>query len=495
MARSVSDSFVSLPSSDVIIVGGGPAGCALAARLSEDAGCTVCLVEAGPDYGPRSAGRWPVELLDPTSIPESHDWRDGDGSLPWARVIGGCSAHNACAVTRGPAEDYDRWQTAGGPAWGWEALEPCMHRAREALGAVARETPDVGSWHAAVLDAAVEAGLPHLADHDDERVGVGVAPTNVVNGARNNAAFAYLDAARARPNLTVLGETLVDRVLLRDRDRATGVAVHGPDGKGTIHGGSIVLAAGAYGSPAVLLRSGIGPEAELRTHEIQPLHVLHGVGRGLADHCRAGIGFGLREEAAALLAADSDERAIMAQCIAKWASSRSDGPWDMHFLAIVPPDRATARITAGLIAPRSRGAVGLQSSDPARLPRVDHGFLSDEDGHDLAALAEGIAFMRAMGETNALSAVVTGEIDPGSGVDAAAHARAAVTTYYHPSGTCRLGPADDPNAVVGSDAALHGLENVRVADASIVPEPVRAGTHLTALAVAERVAELLRVKA
>jgi choline dehydrogenase-like flavoprotein len=370
-----------------------------------------------------------------------------------------------------------------------------MRRAREVLGAVARESPDVGSWHAAVLDAAVEAGLPHLPDLDAECVGVGVAPANVVDAARHNAAFAYLDAARARPNLAVMGETLVDRVLLGEGGQATGVAVRGPAGDGTIHGGSVVLAAGAYGSPALLLRSGIGPEAELRAHGIQPLHVLPGVGRGLADHCRAGIGFGLRDEAGAVLAADNGVRAIVAQCIAKWASSRSEGLWDMHFLAILPPNRASARITAGLTAPRSRGAVGLQSTDPAWLPRVDHGFLSDEGGHDLAALAEGIAFMRTMGQTNALSAVVTGEIDPGSDVDSAAHARATVTTYYHPTGTCRLGPADDPDAVVGPDAAVHGVEKVRVGDASIIPEPVRAGTHLTALAVAERVAELVRSEA
>lgn len=469
-----------MESFDAIVVGGGAAGCVLAARLSEDAGRTVCLIEAGPDYGPRSAGRWPRELLDPSAIPESHDWYDEDGSLPWARVVGGCSAHNACAVTQGAASEYDAW----GPGWSWATLAPCLARARDALGARARAGPDVGTWHAAVLEAAIEAGLPRLPSLDAERAGVGVAATNVVDGARHNAAFAYLDPARARSNLTVLGDTLVDRVAFGRGGRATGVVLRDR----TVHGGCVVLAAGAYGSPAVLLRSGVGPGGEQ--------HALPGVGAGLADHCRAGVGFSLRDEAAAALRAEHGERAIMAQCIAKWASSRAaGGEWDVHLLAIVPPDRSTGRITAGLVAPRSRGRVGLRSRDPAALPRVEPGFLSDDDGHDLAALAEAIDFARGLAATRALGAVATGAIEPGPEIAATAHARATVASYYHPTGTCRLGPATDRLAVVDADAAVHGLENVYVGDASIIPEPVRAGTHLTALAVAERVAELLRTGA
>jgi choline dehydrogenase len=476
---------------DEIVVGGGPAGCVLAARLSED-GRTVCLVEAGPDYGPRSAGRWPGELLDPSVIPDSHDWSDGDHTLPWARVLGGCSAHNACAITRGAAADYDAWQDAGGAGWSWATLEPCLRRAREALGVRARGEAGIGVWHAAVLESAVEAGLPRLDDLDAERLGVGVAATNVAEGARHNAAFAYLDAARARSNLSILGDTLVDRVVVDRTARATGAVVRGRAGERTLHAGRVVLAAGAYGSPAVLLRSGIGPEDELRAHAIRPRDDLPGVGLGLADHCRAGIGFGLRAEVTAAMRADRGDRAIAVQCIAKWASSRAaEDPWDVQFLAIVPPDRSTGRITTGLLAPRSRGRVRLAARDPARLPRVEPGFLSDHEGHDIAVLAEGIGFARALARTRALQDHVTREIDPGPEIDSTAHARANVTSFYHPTGTCRLGRPGDRYAVVDSSAGVHGLERLHVADASIAPRPVRAGTYLTALAIAERVAELL----
>jgi choline dehydrogenase len=472
-----------LESFDVIVVGGGPAGCVVAARLSEDSERTVALVEAGDDYGPRSAGRWPTELLDPSAIPESHDWSDGHESLPWARVVGGCSAHNACAVMRGSVADYDAWGDAGGSSWTWATLAPCLERARETIGARRRDDAEIGMWHAAVLDAAVEAGLPRLDDIDVDEVGVGVAPTNVVDGVRHNAAFAYLDPARGRPNLQVLGDTIVDRVVLDSAGRATGVVAGGT----TIQGGCVVLAAGAYGSPAVLLRSGIGAADELRRHGIRLIHELPAVGAGLADHCRVGIGFELRPEAARAMRSEGGERTIVAQAIAKWASSRADpGTWDVHLLVIVPPDRASGRITTGLLAPRSRGRVRLAARDPERLPLVEPCFLSDDDGHDLAALTEGIDFARSLARMRTLSTLVTGEVDPGAEVDTVAHARATVTSYYHPTGTCALG------TVVDANAAVLGLEGLHVADASIVPSPVRAGTHLTVLAVAERVAELMR---
>jgi len=207
---------------DVAIAGGGSAGCVLAARLSEDPARTVCLVEAGPDYGPRSSGAWPADLLDPRSFTFTHDWGAGgeDNRSLGARVIGGCSTHNACMAVVGTPEDYDEW----GPEWSHEAFAPYLARAREMLRVVPANTPEPGPLHAGFLEAAVDAGLPLLADPDDATRPVGSAslPSNVVDGTRWNTAFAYLDDARRRPNLTVLDGTTIDGVEL-DGTRAVAV--------------------------------------------------------------------------------------------------------------------------------------------------------------------------------------------------------------------------------------------------------------------------------
>jgi choline dehydrogenase len=460
---------------DVIVLGGGAAGCVLAARLSEDAARTVCLVEAGPDHGPRASGGWPAELLDPAQIPETHDWRDEHGSLPWAGVIGGCSAINACAVTRATAAEYDAWADAGGGAWCWSTLEPCLRRARQQLGARARAADEIGTWHAGVLAAMHEAGLAPLDDLDAESTGAGIVATNVTGGARQNAAFAYLDPARTRSNLTIHADTLADHVTL-EGSRAAGAVVQGPEGERTIEADKVILAAGSYGSAAILLRSGIGPERELRAHGIPVRQALPGVGH-LTDHCRVGLGFALRGNATA-------DGTIVAQAYGKWRSSLAgDDAWDHHVFAIVPRDGSHGRITAGLVAPRSRGSVRVWSRDPAHLPRVDHGLLSDPD--DLRALAEAVEWTRALASTQALGRLTSGEIEPGRDVPAADHVRAAGATYYHPTGTCALG------SVADGDGAVRGIEGLHVGDASLIPRSPRANTHLTTLAVAERVAELV----
>jgi choline dehydrogenase-like flavoprotein len=474
---------------DALVLGGGPAGCVLAARLSEDANRRVVLVEAGPDYGPRAAGRWPAELLDASVIPESHDWSDGDESLPWARVIGGCSAHNACGVIHGAPAEIDSWASWGGSEWTWAALEPCLRRARETLGTRRQDREGLSVWHSAMLAAAGEAGLPALDDLDEPRPGAGVLPVNADGGVRRNAAFSYLDPARSRPNLTIAGGTLADRVLL-EGGRVTGAVVRDDDGERELRAPLVVLTAGAYGSPAILLRSGVGPEAELDPHDIPVAHHLPGVGTELSDHARAGIGFAFSEDAAA---ATRDDPGVAAQALVKWRSSLvGEDVCDVQFLGFVPSARDQGRITVGLLAPRSQGRVGLQSRDPARLPRVEDGFLTDPEGHDLAVVVEGLEQVRALGATAALRAVTTGEVDPGQGVDVADHARDTVATYYHPTGTCRMGAPDDPGAVVDGFGRVHGVDGLRVADASIVPVSPRANTHLTALGVAERVAELIR---
>src|SRR5262245_8525828 len=216
---------------DVVIAGGGSAGCVLAARLSENADRAVCLLEAGPDYGPYAGGAWPDDLLDARQLAFSHSWGTDreDRSQLRARVLGGCSSHNACAVIPGTPEDYDEW----GEGWSHAELEPYLRRAEQTLRAEPFPEDELTPWHRAFMS--VEGAFAHAA--------------NRIGTVRWNAAFAYLDGARERPNLTILGRTLVGSI-------EPGV-VH--TDQGPYHAGTIVLAAGACGSPAILLRSGIGP--------------------------------------------------------------------------------------------------------------------------------------------------------------------------------------------------------------------------------------------
>ena len=206
---------------DVLVVGGGTAGCVLAARLSESPDRSVCLVEAGPDYGPFADGRWPADLLDPRDLAGSHLWSAGgeDGRSLGGRVLGGSSSVNACMVVAGTAADYDEWSLG----WSHADLRPFLDRARAELRTAPANTQRPTAFQRAFLDAAQAAGQP-LVDPDDlsTPVGVGPYPANVADGRRWNAAFAYLDPARGRPNLSIVGDTLVDRVLF-EGSRARGV--------------------------------------------------------------------------------------------------------------------------------------------------------------------------------------------------------------------------------------------------------------------------------
>src|SRR3954451_12104844 len=206
----------------------------MAARLSEERGRSVCLVEAGPDYGPLSAGRWPADILDARWLAFSHSWEtEGeDRSQLRARIVGGCSAHNACVVLAGAAADYDEW----GHGWSHAVIEPYLERAAREIQTRTLTREELSPWHRACADAAGDDAILH--------------PVNVVDGVRFSAAFAYLDPGRNRPNLTILADTLADRVLL-DTARAVGVATSA----GELRAQTVVLAAGAYGSPGILLRS------------------------------------------------------------------------------------------------------------------------------------------------------------------------------------------------------------------------------------------------
>jgi choline dehydrogenase len=468
---------------DVVVVGGGPAGCVLAARLSEEEGRSVCLVEAGPDYGPLADGRWPAELLDATGIPDSHDWRDGECSLPWARVIGGCSAHNACFIGVGSPADHE-W----GDGWTYDGIRPYLERARKEMRAHQVGREELGAWHAGFLEAATAAGTPAVDDLSDPAspVGVGRVTTNALGGTRWNAAFAYLDPARERPNLTVISEAAGERVLIAG-GRVGGLAIRKGGGRRELHAPLVVVTCGAYGSSALLLRSGIGPSGHLKERGIAVVADLAGVGTGLIDHARLGFGFSLRDGVLQSIVGEPVEKRVAGQVLLKARSTLAqDEAADLHLFSIVrplPEGGHQARITVGLIGARSRGRVRLRSTEPDALPEVESAHLEEED--DLSAILEGMAMARAIAATEPLASAIASEDEPGADADLAVHARTNVGSYYHPVATCPIGE------VVDERGAVHGIEGLHVADASIIPRSPHVSPHLTVLAVAERMAELL----
>jgi choline dehydrogenase-like flavoprotein len=465
---------------DVVIVGGGTAGCVLAARLSENADRRVCLLEAGPDFGPIAEGRWPPEILDARRLPFTHVWDPAadDGRTLGGRLVGGSSAVNACVILEGSRADYDEW----GDEWSFERIRPHLDRARSAFETARVNTEAPAPFHRSFVEAAQETGFALLSDPDDPGQPVGVAqyPANVVDGRRWNAALAYLDPARTRPNLVVAGNTLVDRVAF-DGARVSGVVT---DPRGLVEADTVVLTAGAYFSPAILMRSGVGPESELSRLGI-PVRQSLPVGKRLLDHHGADVGW----EPSARLQSDTAEHVRAAglfepHAVLKAASSHcAPGSWDLHLLSWVSPAEAPGRYDAGAIVfhmkPLSTGRLGLRSTDPAELPVVERGYLSREG--DLATLLEGIEIAREVAASEPLRELLDGELRPGD-VDPERYVRDTVRNYFHPAGTCPLGDVLDPRGCV------LGVEDLVVADASIMPTIPRANTNLTTAAIAERIA-------
>ena len=481
------------PPFDVLVLGGGTAGCALAARLSEDPDRSVCLVEAGPDYGRYGSNGWPEEMLDCRLPPSSHDWTDGQRTLPAARIIGGCSSHNMCILARGAPSDYAAWGDGG---WFYDALVPYFDRAERQLEPMRFARGDMNPWNAAIVEACGEIGLPV---HDDVNApdafeGFGLLPSNVRGRTRWNAAFAYLDRARERPSLTLMAETLVDRIELRD-GRATGAVVVREGESVELRADLVILCAGSYGTAAVLLRSGIGPADELRRHGIEQASELP-VGERLLDH----FGIPVRWRPTERLQAGLFEHArrtplIACQGIVKARSSDCPkGIWDLHVLTgLFPangkpahPDGFVLAGSAMLVQPEWRGTVRLRSPDPAVLPEVtEYAFDSDRD---LAHALEAVELGRRLAGSAAAEGLVDHELEPGEAADGQAirrRGRDGITAYFHPVGTCAMGQVTDHSGRV------LGYENLVVADASLMPTIPRGGTNLTVLAVAERIADLL----
>jgi choline dehydrogenase len=493
--------------SDVLIVGGGTSGAALAGIIARDTALSVVLLEAGPDHGPYDGGRWPAELLDARRFGLTHDWgcagvnhpsQTEPGVYPRARVIGGCSAHNGCVAVVGHRRDYDAWAELGLPGWDWDSVAPAFERAKQAMRVRIPDDAEVQPFHRAYLQAAIRAGHARVSDLNDPDIvdGVAPAPFNISDGVRWNTALAYLDPVRERRNLTVVPNALVERVII-DGERAVAVEASIAGARQTLRARRIVLSAGAYGTPAILLRSGIGEPAMLRDLGITVTHALPGVGRGLTDHPITHITLRPSAKLQAEMDAFQAERWTPdEQVVLLTRSRRCHEAFDLHMPAFSTCDPTTGewryQIAIAQWYTRSSGALTLTSADPTALPHIDHGYLTDPDGIDRDVLVDGLELGLEIAEqiiaAGAAEAVTAPDPAHVSRSDLARHAESTVTTCYHPSCSCRMGPASDPQAVVDADGRVHGLTGLYVCDASIFPVIPRANTNLPAAMAAEHLA-------
>jgi choline dehydrogenase len=499
-----------LDSYDFVIVGGGTAGCVLAARLSEDADRSVLLLEAGAAQSPPAGAippAWPTLLRSPANWGDvAYGQTAARRPVPVARgrVLGGGSAINAMVFARGHRSSYDSWVSDGAEGWGFDDLLPYFRRSETAKTrdprlrgtdgplTVGPATPP-NPLEAACLEAAAEVGYPRADDISGGlEEGFGWTDLNVVHGRRQSSADAYLRPVINRANLHVVTGALASRLLV-SQQRCTGVE-YTVDGELFIARaeGEVVVTAGAIGTPKLMMLSGLGPAAALRPHGIDVIAELPGIGENLHDHPYAFIIYRPGQPMPA--AANNHGEAL--------GLLRSDPALDHPDLQIlfvdiplIPPaaggPESGYTVAASLMRPFSRGTVRLATADPGDAPVVDPRYLSDP--RDVKAMVTGLKVARKIGQANALVAWRGGEALPGPGTDTDEglrhHADMTMQSYFHPVGTCRMGTG--PMSVVDPALRVHGVNGLRIADSSIMPSIVAGNTNATVYAIAERAAALI----
>ncbi|HEX6548040.1 MAG TPA: choline dehydrogenase [Candidatus Dormibacteraeota bacterium] len=519
---------------DYIVVGAGSAGCVLANRLTEDRETTVLLLEAGP---PDTRREIQIPIAFGSLFRTEVDWAyrtepepglNGRGvAWPRGKTLGGSSSINAMIYMRGSPADYDGWEQLGNEGWSWKEVLPYFKRSENHL-AGASEYHGIGGpldvaplrfvhpVSRAIVEAGKQLGWPENPDFNGpSQDGIGVVEVTQRNGRRWSAASAYLKPAMARPNLVVETLAMVEKVSFDGR-RATGVQYLDARLQRllAVARREVILAGGAINSPQLLLLSGVGRGEHLRAHGIPMVHELPGVGQNLQDHLAVAVTYRLTKPVSLINAGRPRHlgpflargRGMLTSNVAETTAFVRTDPnlpapdIQFAFAAVLynpelpPPTEHGFALGPMLLTPKSRGRIELRSPHPTYPAGIHPGYLSDPEGEDLRRLVEAVKLARRLAAQPALGSYRGEELLPGPDADSDAaleeHVRERSSTLYHPVGTCKMGA--DRMAVVDDELRVHGLESLRVVDASVMPVVPRGNTNAPVIMVAEKAADLIR---